>query len=173
MKRAFVFFFVLVTVFCFSGCKSGVGQDTPETVAKINFESGWINDFETYLSTCPPFRVRLCAAYVGVDKNSDIKTIASAMVDNGYEVEEREEEILNVSVLEQYKFTDYSIYNEWQEDYSDLTIDEFKMITDMAKVKIDFSLNERNGESVVLDAEATCIKMDGKWYVLKDEVFTF
>ena len=43
--------------------------------------------------------------------------------------------------------------------------------TDVATVKVDYSLTT-GSETVVLDDELLCIKMDEKWYVLKDGAFT-
>ena len=100
-----------------------------------------------------------------VDK-TDVKTVAEAMLSE-YTSNGREVEILASQLLEQQDFTDYSIYNELKEEYTDLTLDEFKTITETAIVKIDFAL-----EDVVLEQEIKCIKMDNLWYVLQDGAFT-
>lgn len=169
MKKLLYGLLMLTMTFCFIGCKSGnnlSSPSTPEQIAKINVESGREGDYETYLKTCPAFRVRYHAMSFGIDTNADVKTVARAMSDY-YGSEGRVVEIINVNVVEQHEFTDYAMYNEWKEEYEDLiTIEEVKTITEIATVNVSYSF-----EDVVLDDEIQCIRMGEKWYVLDDEIF--
>ena len=120
------------------------------------------------LKTYPAFRLKKRASYYvdeSVDK-TDTKAVAEAMRAE-YNSNGREVEILNAELIEQQEFTDYSIYNDLKKEYYDLTLDEFKTITETAVVKISYAL-----EDVVLEQKIKCIKMDNLWYVFEDGAFT-
>ena len=182
MKKVLAGILLLGILIISVGCKSdltNVNSETsptrnkqlnsPEEVAAINVESWFEEDFEKMLETYPSFRLRYRALSFAGNRNADIKTVALAMSERYNSA--RAVEILNTYITEQRMFTEYTIYNELKEDYEDITIEEFKKITDVATVKVDYSLTT-GSETVVLDDELLCIKMDEKWYVLKDGAFT-
>lgn len=181
MKKVLVGYLILTLLVCFAGCKDDNLQSnsdilsqgiehslSPEEVASTNIESWFENDFETYLNTYPIFRLKKRASYYvdeSVDK-TDTEAVAEAMQAE-YNSDGREVEILNAELIEQQEFTDYTIYNDLKEEYYDLTLDEFKTITETAIVKINYAL-----EDVVLEEKIKCIKMNDVWYVLEDMAFT-
>ena len=183
MRKILAWILILGILIITVGCKSDVTNvnpetsltsneqiNTPEEVAAINVESWFEHDFEKMLETYPSFRLRYRALSFAGNRNADIKTVALSMSER-YNSSARAVEILNVRITEQREFTEYTIYNELKEDYEDITIEEFKKITDIAMVKVDYSLTT-GSETVVLDQELLCIKMDEKWYILKDGAFT-
>ncbi len=124
------------------------------------------------LETYPSFRLRKRATrFLGkTEGDASIEKVAEAMRAH-YTSEGRNVEILSTLVTEQNELTDYSFFDELKDTYKDITLEEFKKITEIATVKVEYSLDNIY-ETVVLDQDIECIKMDGEWYVLSDGAFT-
>jgi len=150
---------IAVVVLIFMVWQANSVNASPENVAIAVVTSEYEADIDLMIKCFPDFTIRELAWEYGLPSNASRSDVKKELkkeyrYTESYKVSNAKAEVLGI-----YSMDEITIYREL---YDDMTDEEYKKITAIAKVKVTFRVD---GEAE--DVQLTCIKMKGKWYLLR------
>lgn len=151
---------VLVAIIASIWIKSNNVNSSPEKVAAAVIKSEYEIDINTMIKCFPDFTIREIAVEEGLSETASRSEVIKK-VKESY----RYETPLKVNIIcsELEGKYDVSNYTFFREIYEYMTNNEYKSITEVAEVSVDYFID---GEKE--STQITCIKMKNKWYFLRD-----
>ena len=154
-----VFAIVLVSLLAFILFKPSRINSSPEKVAAATVESEYEVDIDTMMECFPDFIIKELAADAGLPEGSKRSAVAEEIKKDYRYTKPQEVEIMSTEIVNVYTTDEYTIFREL---YDYLTDEEYRLITSIAKVNVNFKVDAEE-KSIVL----TCIEMDDEWYFLR------
>lgn len=150
---------IAVVVLIFMVWQTNSVNASPENVAIAVVTSEYEADIDLMIKCFPDFTIRELAWEYGLPSNASRSDVKKELkkeyrYTESYKVSNAKAEVLGI-----YSMDEITIYREL---YDDMTDEEYEKITAIAKVKVTFRVD---GEAE--DVQLTCIKMKGKWYLLR------
>lgn len=146
---------VLIAVIIFFAVINNVNA-SPEKVAVTAVKSTYAIDIDTYLKCFSKFTLKEIAAHFGLSTGASRREIT-----NCFKALYRYETPKNVTIISTSEIARYNVaqYNINFNTY--MTASDYKSIKNVVTVKVDFLV-----DGVKDSITATCIDMNGKWYVV-------
>lgn len=132
---------------------------SPENVAEAAVISEYEADIDLMVKCFPDFTIRELALEYGLSPSASRSEVKNKIKEeyryaDSCTVSDVKTEVLNLYSIDEVTF--------FKELYDNMTDEEYEAITEVAKVKVAFRVD---GEDE--DAQATCVKIKGKWYLLR------
>lgn len=138
---------------------SGINS-SPEKVAAAIVKSEYEVDVKIMIKCMPDFVVKELAVDNGLSENASRKEVIKAIQEDYRAVTPQNVEIISTQIAGEGTTEEYTIFRELF-DY--LTDKEYDSIEKIAKVDVECTVD---GDDVSI--QVTCIKMDNKWYFLRN-----
>lgn len=150
---------IAAVILIFKVCQANSVNASPENVATAAVTSEYEVDIDLMVKCFPDFTIRELAWEYGLPSGAS-RSEVKQKIKEAYRytepctVSEVKAEVIGIYSMDEITFL--------RELYDDMTDDEYKGITEIAKVKVKFRVDEKTE-----DVQITCIKMKGKWYLLR------
>ena len=132
---------------------------SPEKVAIAAVTGEYEADIDLMVKCFPDFTIRELAWEYGLSSDASRSEVKQKIKEAYRYTEPRTVSDAKAEVVGIYSMDEIDFLKEL---YDDMTDEEYEEIAEIAKVKVAFSVD---GEPE--DVQATCIKMNGKWYLLR------
>lgn len=132
---------------------------SPEKLAAAVIKSEYEIDIKTMMKCFPDFAIREIAVDEGLSENASRSEVAKKVQESYRYETPLKVEIIDTEIVGEFDISEYTIYREL---YDYMTDNDYDMITEVAQVKVEFTV-DGDEESV----QVTCIKMKNKWYFLR------
>ncbi len=132
---------------------------SPEKLAAAVIKSEYEIDIKTMMKCFPDFAIREIAVDEGLSENASRSEVVKKVQESYRYETPRKVEIVDAEIVGEFDISEYTIYREL---YDYMTDKDYDMITEVAQVKVEFTVDGDEGS-----VQVTCIKMKNKWYFLR------
>lgn len=143
----------------FKVCQARSVNASPENVATAAVTSEYEADIDLMVKCFPDFTIRELAWEYGLPSNASRSDVKQKIKEAYRYTEPSTVSDVKAEVVGIYSMDEITFFKEL---YDDMTDEEYEEITEIAKVKVTFRVDEKPK-----DVQITCIKMEGKWYLLR------
>lgn len=150
---------IAAVVLIFKVCQANSVNASPENVAIAAVTSEYEADIDLMMKCFPDFTIRELAWEYGLPSGASRSEVKQKIKEAYRYTEPCTVSDVKAEVVGIYSMDEITFFKEL---YDDMTDDEYKGITEIAKVRVTFRVD---GETE--DVQVTCIKMKGKWYLLR------
>lgn len=147
---------VVIIVVCISGNSV---NSSPEELAIAVVESEYEIDIDKMVKCFPDFTIRALAKEYGLSKNANISEVIEKLEEDYRKEKPIDVEIIDAKIVDEYDVDEDLLLRGL---YDPMTDKEYKSITKMVRVKVEFIANGENKS-----AKLMCIEIDDNWYLLR------
>lgn len=152
---------LIISIAILSGCNFGTGNFSPEAVVRQYMVAYAKGDLYSELLCMPDYVIRKFAQNIGLDNESDRRTVAQEIVSRGYFRDHTADVVVHSCSTEYIPVSDYPIDPA---EYG-MTEEEHRQIKRFAVVKVEYTWTE-NGVTEKHTNSVRCVQMANTWFIL-------